>query len=261
MSAHRDGGEERAGEATTTVPAAERTLRIFEAFQRGIQPMTLSRLASEIDAPISSCHNLVRTLTSRGYLYSLESQRTYYPTRKLWELASTIVAHDPVLERILSTVEQLRDESAETVIVGKRQDGAILYLLVLEGSQTIRYVAKPGHTIPMHTSAIGKALLGTLSDAELDTWLNTRKLKAVTKNSIVDPASLGEEIRAGRSRGYQVTAGENVDDVGAISMTTQIGGENMAIAVAGPTERIAAKRDEIVTQLNKAVAKLSSTLR
>lgn len=251
---------EPADEGVALVPAAERTLRIFEAFQRGLQPLTLSKLAAEIEAPISSCHNLVRTLTSRGYLFSLESQRSYYPTRKLWDLANVIAAHDPVLGRIAATAERLRDATAETIIVGKRQGGVILYLLVLEGPQTIRYVAQPGRTIPLHTSAIGKALLSTLDDQDLDQWLTSRALKRITANSNVDPVSLGVEIRGGRALGYQTTAGENVADVGAIGMPVRVGGESMAIAVAGPTDRILSNRVSLVEALRASVERLSSSL-
>lgn len=252
-----EGGDD----VTNLVPAAERTLRIFEAFQRCMQPLTLSKLASEIDAPVSSCHNLVRTLTSRGYLYSLESQRTFYPTRKLWDLANTITSHDPVLERILPHAEALRDASSETVIVGKRQHGEVLYLLVLEGVNTIRYVASPGRTIPLHTSAIGKALLSMLGDSELERWLVTRKLKPVTPSSVVDPLKLLEEIQLGRRNGWQSTAGENVAEVGAISIPFQVGGEALAMAVAGPTPRVSSNRDAIVAGLRAAIDKIGSQSR
>src|SRR5882757_6509513 len=106
------GSPEESDNSATLVPAAVRTLRIFEVFERFGQPLTLSRLAEEIDVPISSCHNLVRTLIAQGYLFSLESQRAFYPTRRIWDLANAIVAHDPILQRILPTVEKLRDATS-----------------------------------------------------------------------------------------------------------------------------------------------------
>ena len=244
--------------AVTLVPAAERAMKIFEAFERTSQPLTLSRIAEELEAPISSCHNLVRTLTSLGYLYTLESQRALYPTRKLWDMASKIVAHDPLLERLTPAVEHLRNATAETVIVGKRQDYSALYLLVLEGLQTIRYVASAGRTVPLHTSAVGKALLSTFDEQRMDAWLNSAKLEKVTPNSIVDRAALHSEIRRGIGLGFFTTGGENVQDVGAIAMPVRIGGETLAIAVAGPTERVRINQDEIVSKLRGAIKSLAN---
>jgi len=242
------------------VPAAERTLRIFEAFERSAQPLTLSRLAEEIDVPISSCHNLVRTLAGRGYLFSLETNRTFYPTRKLWEVSKNIIEHDPILQRIQGKVETLRDVTTETVIVGKRQDQIAIYLLVLEGLHTIRYVAHPGRTIPLHTSAIGKALLSTLDEEQLERWLKSSKLEKVTERSISDRTELRKDIRIGKGRGYFETAGENVDDVGALAMPIRIGGETLSIAVAGPVARMEANRSTLIDSMTTVLKDMQTSL-
>ena len=253
-STMRESGET----GSVLVPAADRALRIFETFERIAHPLSLSKLAEEIEAPISSCHNLVRTLIGRGYLYSLESQRAFYPTGKLWVLGRAFSAHDPVLQRILPIVEQLRNATSETVIVGKRQDHTAMYLLVLEGSQSIRYVARVGRTIPMHTSAVGKALLSALDDKELNRWLGARRLEQVTPHSITDRDELRRDIHIGKQRGYFMTAGENVADVGAIASPIELIGELFAIAVAGPTPRIEANRQRILRSLKETVDALQN---
>ena len=240
-------------------PAAERALAIFEAFQRVAQPLTLSRLAEEISAPVSSCYNLVRTLIGLGYLFSLESQRTFYPTRKLWDLANAIVAHDPLVQRVAPHAERLREATGETVIVGKWQERTALYLLVLEGPQTIRYVAASGRTIPLHTSAIGKALLSTLDVESMERWLAANKLEQITAGSITDRDELRRDILNGKQLGYFMTAGENVPDVGALAAPVNLRGDTIAIAVAGPTARIQSNRQAIVRALKQTAAELESS--
>ena len=123
---------------TNTVKTAARTLDIFEAFASAKEPLSLTELARHLQSPISSCHGLIRTLTARGYLYFLEHRRRYYPTRRLLDLGNVIAAHDPLIERLLGQLEDLRTRTGETIIVGKRQDDAILYLLVLEGHSLCR---------------------------------------------------------------------------------------------------------------------------
>jgi DNA-binding IclR family transcriptional regulator len=241
------------------VPAAERALRIFEAFERAGQPLTLSKLAEEIDAPISSCHNLIHTLMGGGYIFTLEAQRSFYPTRKLWNLAQAIASRDPLLDRILPTAEYLRDVTSETVVVGKRQDQTAIYLLVLEGLHTIRYVAQPGRTLPLHTSAVGKALVSTLNDADFNRWLDRDRLDQITGQSIINKTELRREIRSGKAQGYFTTHGENVADVGAIAVPISVGGETLAIAVAGPVERMSARQDDFVNKLHSAVRDLEGS--
>ena len=257
-SVSRNISSDSADGAAVIVPAAVRTLRVFEVFEHSGEPLTLSRLAEELDVPISSCRNLVQTLIGRGYLFSLEAQRTFYPTRRLCDLANAIASRDPILQRMFPAVGQLRDATGETVIVGKRQDQIALYLLVLESAQTIRYVAASGRTIPLHTSAIGKALLSTLSEKELTQWLGTRRLVKATAKSIINHGELQREVATGRTRGYFLTAGENVPDVGAVSCVLRVAGETFAIAVAGPTVRIQSNRQAIVRLLTETIAKLSA---
>ena len=75
-------------------------------------------------------------------------------------------------------LEKLRDESQETVIFGKRQADAVVYLQVVPGPHSIRYSASPGEIKPLHSSAIGKSILGSLKDGELRKLLEELPLPA-----------------------------------------------------------------------------------
>ncbi|MDN5925653.1 MAG: IclR family transcriptional regulator [Hyphomicrobiales bacterium] len=218
--------------------SASRALSMFETFGAEGRPLLLTELAPLIDVPLSSCHGLVRTLLDRGYLYALSRRRGFYPTRKLYTLAQTIAAKDSYLQRLAPFLERLRDDSGETVIVGTLQGEAVLYLEVLEGPKTIRYSARPGDFKPLHSSAIGKALLSAGGEA-LWKKLAARPLSDVTVNTITDPAHLRDNLEEGARRGYFVTRGENVSDVTAIATALEVEGMTLGIAIAGPSYRMA----------------------
>ena len=236
---------------TTAVSAAGRTLDIFELFGLAREPLSLTELAKRISVPTSSCHAIVRTLQQRGYLYSVSRRKEIYPTKRLLDLAQAIVAHDPFLERIAPLLLRLRDETGETVIFGKRQRDAVLYLEVIEGAHTVRYTARPGEYKPLHSSAIGKAVLAQLDAAALQTWLAAQRLPAVTPNTITKPQRLRADLQAGRKRGYFVTRGENVADVMAVAAGISINGDAFGIAVAGPLQRMSAELDRHAQALAK----------
>lgn len=220
------------------VTAVQRVLDIFEAFQRIQRPMSLTDLAEVTGIPKSSCHAIVGTLTARGYLYSLTRPRSLYPTRRLFDIAREILEKDPFVERVMPLLERLRDASRETVILGKRQGDAVIYLQVVESTNSIRYSAKPGEFKPLHSSAIGKALLGSLKEPELRAALEQRPLAAVTANTITDTQALVTDILESRRRGYFVTRGENVPDVWAVSAFLTVNAETLAVAIAGPRHRM-----------------------
>jgi IclR family acetate operon transcriptional repressor len=219
------------------VKSASRVLYIFEIFAKTGRAMPLAELARELAIPRSSCLALLRTLSSRGYLYSVGTNG-YYPTRLLYEMAEVIARHDPLIESVLPIATALRDRTQETVILGKRQDDRVIYLLVIESEQTIRYSAHPGYFKPLHGSASGKALLGVLPDDERQALLKRLELPVITPRTITDPQELEKDLVAGAARGWQFTEGENVPDVIAIAAPVRLNGEVHAMVVTGPTHRM-----------------------
>lgn len=221
-----------------SVKTAARTLSLFEAFADDQTPLALTDLAKRIDTPISSCHALIRTLQALGYVYVLEQKKRVYPTKRLLQIAQAIANHDPLLESVSPVLYDLRDELGETVILGKRQGDGIVYLEVIEGTHTVRYAARPGDAKPLHSSAIGKAMLGQETAKRLDTLLDRLALTPATASTLTDHNQLLDDIVESRKRGYFITRGENVDDVMAIAIARQVYGETLGLAIAGPMERM-----------------------
>lgn len=218
--------------------AVDRVIDIFEAFRLSERPLSLTELAASADMPKSSCHAIVQTLAARGYLYTLSPPRALYPTQRMLDVAHDIVARDPFLDRVAPLLEQLRDTSTETVILGKRQGDHVIYLQVLESPHSIRYSARPGDLKPLHSSAIGKALLGAQKEAALQLWLAAQVLPRITDATITDPARLTEDVLQGRQAGFFQTRGENVPDVWAVSAFFHVGRETWGIGLAGPRHRM-----------------------
>lgn len=240
------------GDKQDSVKTAGRTLDMFEIFARKKGPLSLSELAQQIGSPISSAHALVKTLRARGFVYVLEDRKLIYPTKRILAIAQLIAESDPVIEMALPTLEKLQRQSDETLILGKRQDDHIIYLEVLESTNSIRYSARPGDTKPLHSSSIGKAMLSLMSDAEITQLLSKAGHDKVTQNTISDLDLLLEDIRRGREMNVFVTRGENVADVMAIAVPVQLGSEALGIAIAGPMPRMIEKEQACLSYLNEA---------
>jgi DNA-binding IclR family transcriptional regulator len=218
--------------------ATLRALDVFEKFAATGTPQSLSELARLVGIPVSTCHGLAKTLLERGYLYSIGSPRRLYPTKRLYGVAQRISDQDPIIEFVAPKLAGLRDATEETVILGKRQGNEVVYLEVLEGLNVIRYSARPGDLKPLHSSAIGKLILGELPEDKLEALLKRLKLERITENTIVDRDELVAELGKSKSRGYYLTEGENVSEVMAIAVPVQLSGETFGIAVAGPVARM-----------------------
>ncbi|MCX7142592.1 MAG: IclR family transcriptional regulator [Proteobacteria bacterium] len=220
------------------VKTAGRTLDLFDAFARERKPLSLSQLARAIGAPVSSCFGIVRTLEARGYLYEVKARGGFYPTKLLLERARVIASHDPLAERLLPILEKLRDQTGETVLVSKRLDRQAVYVEVMESPHSIRYSPKVGDFRPLHASASGKALLGSLAPALRDELLAGMRLPRVTSKPITPRATLEADLERGRVRGWYLTRGETVADLMAMAVPVPVSGETYSVALAGPMNRM-----------------------
>jgi DNA-binding IclR family transcriptional regulator len=237
-----------------------RALEIFEAFRAARRPLSLSEAAKLTDMPVSTCHGVFRALEQRGYLY-IGNDRSAYPTRRLWDLAQDLNAHDPVVRRLEPALTELRDEVDETVILGVRHANTVLYLMVLESAKAIRYSSQAGEHKPLHSSAIGKVMLGAMSQDELDAWLRNSELRKVTDRTIVSASRLKADLTASRTRGYYVTHGENVSDVMAIAAPLRMGNSAFGVAIAGPLQRLAERETALAKKLTRCLKSLEPEMR
>lgn len=239
------------------VKTAVRTLDLFETFAREGRPLPLSELGRLLAIPVSSCFALVQTLQNRGYIYEVQRRSGYYPTRRLQAVADRIAGSDPLLDRIRPTLLKLRDETGETVVLGKLQDARVLYLDVAESQQRIRYIAGIGEFRPPHANSLGKALLAALPPDERARLLADYDWAALTPRSLAAPAALERDLAEIAHRGWSVNAGESVPDLAAVACALRLNRDWYAISVAGPLYRMQARLAEHGEALRAACADLT----
>jgi DNA-binding IclR family transcriptional regulator len=109
---------------------------------------------------------------------------------------------------------------------------------VLDSVHSIRYSPKVGEFRPLHASASGKVLLGSLAPALRGELLRGMKLPRVTPRTITSRAALVADLEQAHARGWYVTRGETVADLMAVAVPVAASGETYSIALAGPMQRM-----------------------
>ncbi|NYT61686.1 IclR family transcriptional regulator [Alcaligenaceae bacterium] len=234
------------------VKTAARTLDLFEVFAKTNKPLTLSELAHALQIPVSSCFALARTLENRGYVYVLGTRKGMYPTKRLLDVASKIVAHDPILERVQPTLSSLRDITGETIVLSKQQGERVVTLDVYLSSNSIRYDTRVGEFRMLHSSSSGKALLGAMNEDELKKMLAKIKLKRLTDATLTTRKALQADLDLSRERGWYANSSESVADLIGVAATVPLGGEMYALSVVGPVYRMSPQLDAHVRALLNA---------
>ncbi len=240
------------------VRAASRTIDLFEAFATIRRPMTVSEMARALKMPVSSCFSIIRTLEARGYLFNLPPGNSFYPTARLRDVAEDITKADPVLSVVGGAVRQLCDESRETAMFGKLCRNKVILLAVEVTSAPSRYMPQVGDLRPVHATAIGKALLGSMREEELEKILSHVTLEKVTRQTITDAGQLRRELAASRRRGWYTNAEETIADMTSLCVPLTMRGEHYALAISGPTVRIKTNFKENLERLQATAGAISS---
>ena len=238
------------------VKSAQRTIALFNVFAEAKRALSLAELAEAMQAPKSSCHELVQTLAHLGYITVIDGGKSYYPSRRFYDMAEQINTYNPLKQKIHDALRALRDATGETVFIGKLQGTGVVYLEVFDGTHTVRYSARSGDFKTVHASALGKALLASLDEEERNQLLADMKLKRFTENTITSKKALQEELARCTAQGIYTTVGEHVPDVMGVALPVPLRGQPYAIGMAGPTSRMQKKQKEYATALAQTVAKI-----
>lgn len=242
----------------TLIPAASRTMAVFEAFAREKKELSNSDMARLLSLPDSSTSDLLYTLHSLGYLMRTSRSRRFYPTGRLFEAARQISENDPLSTVAREAVEQLAEKTNETAFFGVFEHHSAKVMASQSSRQPLRYIIEVGERVALHASAMGKALLGALPREEMLARIAELKLTQVTPDTITDPQRLVAEIDAGRERGWYEAHGEGAEGVGALATAAIVGEQSVGISLAGPFERFSRHRDTYLAALHEVKVSLLS---
>jgi DNA-binding IclR family transcriptional regulator len=225
----------------------DRTLDFIELFAAERRPLSLSDISRLLNIPASSCHDVLRALLARGYLYEIGPRAGFYPTVRLFDLAKVITDHDPMLQRADMLLRKVRDTIDESVSLAKVSKSTANYLLVFEPSHPLRFMVRVGSTVrSLHATSAGKAFLGSLPPDKFEAYLKTAKLTPMTPKTIRTKAELREDIEQSQRRGYFLNREESVEDATTVSALFRWNGADYIVTIAGPSSRMAGKLDQAI---------------
>jgi DNA-binding IclR family transcriptional regulator len=220
-------------------------LDFLELFVDEKRPLSLSDISRILKLPVSSCHDVLQALEARGFIYEVSPRGGYYPTLRMYEAGKVIAENDPVVLRADILLRELRDRLDESVLLAKVDGLRGTYLLSLETSQPLRFQQKVGNSITsLHATSAGKAILGSLSEDELQAALETIEFTAFTPQTPVSKAALRKQIKKGAAAGYYVNVNESIDGLTTISASFKWQQSLYIVTIAAPTQRMENRLEE-----------------
>ncbi len=213
----------------------------------------VTELAQHLGVSPSTAHRLARTLCDVGLVGQDVRTDRYHLGPALIPLGRAAEARLG-FSVARPALAELAAATGESVSLGVRQGDEVLTVVAVASSQALRFDLAEGSRVPIHASAMGKALLAFAPAHER----GVQALDALTDATITDPRALAADLEVVRERGWALNDEERDRGVRAIGVPL-VGAGGVAVAalaVQGPKVRLTDDRLDAVAAEAATIAAL-----
>lgn len=246
------------------VKSLAKALRILDTVGRYQQGTSIAALSKELKMGKSTVHRLLATLRDFDLIWFDPTTSNYALGARILRWSDLLVQQNLLVRHGLPILRDLVSAGRETANLAILDGTDVLYVAQFESMERLRLSEAVGNRQPAHSTALGKALLATMSDEEVERlYSKVDILKSLTANTIADKRRLKEHLQKVKNEGVAYDFEENV--VGVICIGAVVRDFTRkpiaAMSVSLPIQRL--RGDNLITlreNLLHAVNRLSSEL-
>jgi DNA-binding IclR family transcriptional regulator len=179
--------------ATDALGVLDRVTAILEAFDLDDRGLGISELALRAGLPKSTVSRLVGLLVRQRYL-ERDGKRIHLGLR-LFELGQLAELPRRLRAVALPVMAELRSTTGENVHLAIRDGRELVCIAVMHGRAAGAPAVRTGGRLPIHATALGKAVLAHSAPAVVDEVVSSG-LGAWTPHTIREPAVLRRQLGA-----------------------------------------------------------------
>ena len=224
-------------------------------------PRTTRAIASAISpsAPglsTSTVHRLLATLESRRFVQFDRAESKWHVGARSFTVGATFARRRNFSAQAMPYLRKLRDLTRETANLAVVDDEFIIVLTRMESREIMRSLTKVGGRVAMVASGVGKAVLATYSDEDVNAIIRHHGMPRLTEKSIVRPSDLFKELETVRRQGYAIDDEEACMGLRCIAAVVynDCSEPLAAISVSGMTTRLTDDRLRALGQTVREVA-------
>lgn len=196
---------------------ASKVIMLLHALAARPEGIGVRKLSRELGIDKSAVSRLFEQLVELGVASQDEYSGRFQVGPGLFALAATIHSRDTLWQAAQPIIHDLATAFNETCYLAVREGDQIVFREKVDTTHNIRYVIDAGEQAPLYAGAGGRAVLSTMSDAEIRALIKRTGLHAVTPNTITSIDDLLAQAHQDNHRGYSASHGERVVSGAAIA--------------------------------------------
>jgi DNA-binding IclR family transcriptional regulator len=245
------------------VPAIERALSVLEFLAKSKSGFSTSEISRKLGLPKSSTYLIVETLERRGFLQKNRQTGRYYFGLKLISLSRCAIENLDLREEAKPFLISLMHETQLIVHLAVLDGGEAMIIEKVEAPGTGRQTSFVGRRLVLNCTGVGKALLASMSEQEIEGIARLKGFPKHNENSITSLPALKRELARVRAIGFSLDDEE--DEIGERCIGAPIFDAHSAvvaaISVAGSLAQIPDGRiQDLAALVKRTAAQISSHL-
>lgn len=197
--------------------AVEKALQIILAFSKERPTWGVRELATHLGFSPATVQRILQTLRLHTFVDQDPETRQYRLGNVYFSLYHTLQSTIPFSRTALPLMKQLVSKTRETAHLNIVDNDDRICIETVESPETLRASMPVGSRSPLYAGASSKCLLAFSSATFIDTYLSQVKLKPITSQTILNPATLKDALEDIRRQGYAISLGEHNPGLGAVS--------------------------------------------
>ena len=195
-------------EPSDLIRSVSRALRVLEAVGQSPRGLTVKQVARRCELTVATTYHLVRTLAYEGYVIRREDG-TYVVGLEIADRYRELMLAFRGPLAVTETLRRAAGETGYTHCLGRFVGTRVAITAVVEGVRS-PYLDEliSGYDEAAHATAMGKALLATMTPDQRWRFLKETGMRAYTSATITSPEALDAELSGGDRRGMQIEIGQ-----------------------------------------------------
>ncbi|MFK2824803.1 IclR family transcriptional regulator [Bacillus sp. B190/17] len=237
-------------ERENVVKSVARALDVIELVSSSKQGLGVTEIAKRMDINKSSVFRILATLSQYGYIEQHKETGKYQLGYMFLAVSSKLLDSLDVRTEASPILKGLEKETNEVVHLVVYDQGEVVYIEKLDGSETLRMHSKVGKRAPVHCTSVGKAILSHLPTDDVLDIIERKGLSPHTSHTIVEKDDFLKELEKVKRKGYALDLEENEEGIRCIAAPVfdHTGSVAAAVSISGPTLRMTDERIEDLSE-------------
>jgi IclR family KDG regulon transcriptional repressor len=214
------------------IQSVERALKILDLFDEQTTELKITEISKQMNLHKSTVHSLLKTLQVYRYIDQDEESGKYRLGMKLFERGNLLLQMMDIrmIARKYLLDLSLRTGQTTNLVILDGQEG--VYIDKVEGQKAVILYSRIGRRIPLHCSAVGKALIAFKNDTVLSDLLRGYSYQQHTDRTIDNENDFLQEIERIRDSGVAFDIEENEPGVRCAAVPVRDHSGQVAAAVS-----------------------------